>query len=216
MSDGLLLIGAAGLVGGQVLQQANGRSLGLLVRRPLPKQPANIRSYLTENSDDWPGRIAAIKPQTLICCIGTTMKKAGGQVQFRAVDQDLVLACARYARRLGAQHMIILTSVGASDHVDNHYLNTKGVVERELGKMGFDRLDILRPGLLRGDRREWRLAEYMGRAIVPLIDPMLVGSLRKFRSIAASDVAKAIWTLTCETQNGHFIHHFDDLMRLAD
>jgi uncharacterized protein YbjT (DUF2867 family) len=212
---GILLIGASGLVGSHIIAQAENRQLGVLVRRPIDGQSPNIREYLCDDGNDWPKRIAAIKPQQLVCCIGTTMKKAGGQVAFRAVDQHLVLACAQHAARSGARHMIVLTSVGASDRVDNIYLNAKGVVERELGKMGFDRLDIIRPGLLLGQRTESRAAEAVGQALAPIFNPMLMGPFRKFRAIPAATVARSIWRLTGISESGQFIHENEAINALA-
>jgi uncharacterized protein YbjT (DUF2867 family) len=213
--SGILLIGASGLVGSHIITQSGDRQLGLLVRRPMDGLSRNIREYLCEDSNDWPKRITAIKPQQLVCCIGTTMKKAGGQVEFRAVDQHLVLACAQYAARAGTRHLIVLTSVGASDRVDNIYLNAKGVVERELGIMGFDRLDIIRPGLLLGARTESRAAEAIGQALAPIFNPMLIGPFRKFRAIPAVTVARAIWALTGISESGRFIHENDGINALA-
>lgn len=211
----ILLVGATGLIGSHILAQAGSRELGILVRKPVTGLPATVRDYVCENSDDWPKRITAIKPDTLICCIGTTMKKAGGEVQFRAVDQHLVLACAGYARKSGARYMIIVSSVGASERVDNVYLNTKGVVERELTEMAFDRLDILRPSLLLGDRGESRSAEGIGKLMAPLFNPLLLGSTRKYRAIQAETVASAILKLSRETAPGRFVHHYDQIVALA-
>jgi uncharacterized protein YbjT (DUF2867 family) len=212
-----LLLGASGLIGSHIVAQAYNRELGVLVRKPIENLPSHIREYHCADSNDWPKRIRAIKPKQIICCIGTTMRKAGvgGQVQFRAVDQHLVLACAHYARLSGARHMIFVSSVGASERLDNIYLNAKGIVESELSKMGFERIDIIRPGLLLGKRPELRVGEAIGQAISPLINPLLVGSLRKFRSIPATSVAQSIWTLSEKSQSGRFIHYYDDLITLS-
>jgi uncharacterized protein YbjT (DUF2867 family) len=210
-----LLLGASGLVGSNIVALSGSRELGVLVRKPIDDLLPQIRQYQCADSDDWPERILEIKPQQLICCIGTTMKKAGGEGAFRAVDQHLVLACAEQARLAGTRHMIIVSSVGASDRVNTIYLNAKGIVERELGKMGFDRLDIIRPGLLLGGRTETRMGEAVGQAFTPFFNPLLAGSLRKYRSIGGNIVARAIWELTEKTQNGRFIHHYDELIALA-
>jgi uncharacterized protein YbjT (DUF2867 family) len=210
-----LLLGASGLVGSNIVAQGGYRELGVLVRNPIEAFPPQIREYLCTDSNEWPKRITVINPQQLICCIGTTMKKAGGQVAFRAVDQHLVLACAQSAQASGTRHMIFVSSVGASDRVDNIYLNAKGIVERELGKMGFDRLDIIQPGLLLGGRTETRPAEAIGQIFAPIFNLLLAGPMRKFRSIHADVVAKAIWTLAEKTEGGRFIHQYDDLIALA-
>ncbi len=215
MSDGLLLIGATGLVGSHVLDQAAGREIGILARRKPGHLSANIRAHIAESNDDWPNAISAFSPDCLICCIGTTVKKAGSSQQFRAVDHDLVIACAQAARDAGTRQMIVITAVGTNDGAKGLYLSTKAGVERALSQMGFDRLDIIRPSLLRGKRNESRFAESIWQRFALPLDRLMHGRMRKFRSISAKDVASAIWTLTGATQKGRFIHHFDELMRLA-
>ena len=86
----------------------------------------------------------------LACALGTTWKKAGkSETDFRAVDQHLVLACARAAKDAGMRQMIAVSSVGADAMAKNFYLKVKGETEQGLGRIGLQRLDILRPGLLR-------------------------------------------------------------------
>ena len=76
--------------------------------------------------------------------------KAGkDEAAFRAVDQDLVVACGRAAKAAGIRQMIAISSVGADMMAKNFYLKVKGETEQALGRIGLQRLDVLRPGLLR-------------------------------------------------------------------
>ena len=208
-----LLIGATGMVGTLVMQQANGRPLTALMRRAADA-PTGVNVEVADSAD-WPARITALRPDTLICCIGTTRRKAGSDEAFRAVDQHLVLAAAQAAADAGARQIIVMTSVGASAKSSNLYLNAKGLVQQGIAAMAFDRVDIVQPGLLIGDRGERRLAEGIAQFAAPLSDALMLGSLRKYRSIRGEVIARAIWALLGDATPGRFVHQHDDLMRLG-
>ncbi|WP_033073723.1 NAD-dependent dehydratase [Sphingopyxis sp. MWB1] len=211
----ILLIGATGLVGRAVIAAVD-RPLDILARRPLAGPGGADRPHVAPSAD-WPRIIAELAPDTLISCLGTTLRQAGSRAAFRAVDHDLLLASARAAYAAGARHMIAVSSVGASARSRNFYLRTKGEVEAALGAIGFDRLDILRPGLLTGARggpRRW--GEGLAMHAAPLTDALLRGRLRRYRSIPAERVARAIAALSRCTAPGVHVHENDAMRALAD
>jgi hypothetical protein len=89
-------------------------------------------------------------------------------------------------------------------------------MEDALGALGFDRLDLLRPGLLRGDRGpERRLGERIGILVSPLVNLVLRGRLDRYAAIDSALVAAAVARLAeCEAP-GRFVHHNRDIRRLA-
>ena len=215
-STDAMLIGATGLVGGAVVAHAGDRPLILIARRLVANLPPHYVQHVAPPGD-WPAIIATARPATLICCLGTTIRQAGSQAAFRAVDHDLVLAAAGAARRAGTAHMIVVSAVGASAKSRNFYLRTKGEAEDDLAALGFDRLDILRPGLLMGERQgPPRLGEGIAMAAAPFTDALLHGSLRRYRSIPADVVAKAIVALIDADAAGVYVHENDAMRRLAN
>ena len=219
----ILLVGATGMIGAAIVDQAGGARPGLhcLARRPLAHSaiPTTIAPPA-----DWPAVIARLAPATLICALGTTRAQAGSDAAFRAVDHDLVIAVAQAAHVAGTRHMIGVSSVGASAASRSLYLRTKGEVEQRLSSIGFDRLDLIRPGLLVGDRTgPRRTGEALAMTLGPVTDRLLHGGLRRYRSIAATTVARSIWTLCAVDDRGRdllkvhgtFIHYHDDIVRLA-
>jgi uncharacterized protein YbjT (DUF2867 family) len=150
-----------------------------------------------------------------VCCLGSTIRKAGSREAFLAVDRDLVLRMAAIARELGARQAIVVSSVGASAQSGNFYLRVKGETERALGDLGFERVDLLRPGLLLGERNESRPGEDVARVLTPFINPLLRGPLRRYRGIAASDVAAAAVALLGRDEPGRHDHENADLVALA-
>ena len=222
MSDArrrILLLGATGLVGGHVIaaaQQEGRIALLGLSRREIGFAPGTRMELVLADSEDWAEIVGMIAPDAVICALGTTRRKAGGNAAFRRVDHDLVLDAARAARAAGAQGFVHVSSVNADAGSRNFYIRTKGEVERELRALKFRRLDIVRPGLLRGARQDDpRPLESLGKAIAPLADLLLHGGKRKYRSIHGSDVAKAALNLSLEKAAGTFVHEHDALLRHA-
>lgn len=111
--------------------------------------------------------------------------------------------------------MIAISSVGASAKSANFYLSTKGKAEAALRALAFDRLDILRPGLLRGNREENRTGESLGIMLSPFTDSLMHGPLRRYRSIDSAVVAKAIANLALNGGEGQLIHENDAITALA-
>ncbi|MBW8369240.1 MAG: NAD(P)H-binding protein, partial [Arenimonas sp.] len=190
----VLLAGASGLVGSSVLElllsQAEGPRVLAPVRRPVgvrsPRLIAPVSSLSVDSDTELLETLRQEAPaiDAYVCCLGTTLKAAGSREAFLAVDRELVLRLAAMARALGARQAILVSSVGASAQSGNFYLRVKGETERALAEMGFERVDLLRPGLLLGDRSQSRPAEALARAVTPFTNPFLRGPLRRYRGIA--------------------------------
>lgn len=216
----IALVGATGLIGSQVIEACMGRSdvrLVAVARREV-KLPKGARMELfVADPDKWGEVFEALRPTALISALGTTWKKSGqSEEAFRAVDQDLVLATARAAKAAGIERMVSVSSVGADARSKNFYLRVKGEVENELSKVGFKRLDLLRPGLLKGPRdNDRRLGERLGIIASPLVDPLLNGKWRQYRSIDARTVAEGAIGLASRRAGGRFTHDNDGIRRAA-
>ena len=216
----ILIAGATGLVGNRVMEAAVGREdlrLVALTRREAPMPPGARMDMLVADTGRWDEAVAQVTPAAAICALGTTWRKAGrDEAAFRAVDEELVLRFARAALTAGARNFVFVSSVGADPQAKAFYLRTKGQVEERLRKLGFQRLDILRPGLLRGPRNgERRLAERICTLASPVANLLLHGSRRPYRAIDARTVARAALQCAGEKARGTFVHEYDALCRLA-
>ena len=215
----IALVGATGLIGMSLIRLAVGRSdirvVGI-ARREAALPPGARMELLVADPENWGDAIAAANADVLVSALGTTWRKAGkDEAAFRAVDETLVLACAKAAKAAGLRQMIAISSVGADPESKNFYLRVKGEVEQKLGKVGLPRLDVLRPGLLRGAREELRPAEKLAMMASPLADLFLHGAYTKYRSIKAEAVARAIVGLTREKMAGRFVFEHDAILRAA-
>lgn len=192
----LLVAGATGLVGSLALRHALADprvtaaiSLG---RRPAAAGDAKLVQAIADFAHL--DAIAADIPpaDAAICALGTTIRQAGSRPAFHAVDHDAVLAFARLAKAKQARRFAVVSSVGASSRAGNFYLATKGRMEDGLQAIGFERLTILQPSFLVGDRREKRPGEGYATAFAQWISPLLLGGWRRYRPIAADAVARAL------------------------
>jgi uncharacterized protein YbjT (DUF2867 family) len=209
----ICLVGSTGLTGWTLIERAVGRPdirLIAMSRRHLSLPEGARMVVVVSEPEGWPQAIAESKTRVLVCALGTTMKKVGNdEAAFRAVDRDLVLMCARAAKAAGIEHMIVVSSVGAASGSKNFYLRVKGETEEALARLRFRRLDIVRPGLLRGRRGELRLLERMAMWFSPLIDLFLRGKNSKYRSIKVDVLADAILALAKEKAGGRFVHEHE-------
>ena len=215
----LVLVGATGLIGTTLMQRAVGREryrLTAIARREVALPEGARMELLVADAADWGEAIAAANASVIVIALGTTWRAAGrDEAAFRAVDKDLVLASAQAAKSAGVRQCIVVSSVGALASSGNRYLRVKGEVEEALAKLRFERLDILRPGLLRGPRAERRPAERLAMLASPLADSLLHGGARKYRSVRATTMADAILAFAVEKPRGRFTHEHDAIVRAA-
>jgi uncharacterized protein YbjT (DUF2867 family) len=217
MKQTIAIAGGSGLVGRQAadLLAGEGYEVHLVSRRPSEPLNALMQEHVAATGD-WPLIVGNIKPSVAISCLGTTIRTAGSRDAFRAVDLDLVLAFAQSSHDAGSRHFITVSSVGAMPASSNFYLKTKADMEQGLRSIGFQRLDIMRPSLLTGGRRdEHRPGEALGVMLSPITDMLMIGSLNKYASTPSDRLAKAITVLASRNDHGVFIHENDSIRTLA-
>lgn len=190
----VVLAGATGLVGREILKgllaDDSVKAIHALGRRALSPHPK-----LTSHVVDFAALPALPSVDEAYLALGTTIKMAGSQSAFRAVDFDANLAVARAALAVGARRVGLVSAMGADAHSRIFYSRVKGELEDALAALGFEGLVIARPSMLVGDRealgqpvrRGERIAMYAGALLGPLIPA-------NYRPIAASDVARALLT----------------------
>ncbi|MDA9120606.1 NAD(P)H-binding protein [Flavobacteriales bacterium] len=145
------------------------------------------------------------------CALGTTIATAGSQDAFYHVDHDLVIDFANNAKEAGAKTFVLVSSVGANPKTSNFYLKVKGETEKDLEAIGFDSLIILRPSMLMGQRKEFRFGELIGQGVMTLFNPLMLGSLSKYKGIQGKTVANAMIKLGKENLKGVHVLEGNDL-----
>jgi uncharacterized protein YbjT (DUF2867 family) len=187
----VLLAGASGMVGREVLRQALADPrVGEVVaptRRPLAADP-KLRNPVVD-FDDLPAEAAWWEVDAVICALGTTIRAAGSQAAFRKVDHNYPLAVARHALAHGASAFVLTSASGADADSRIFYSRTKGELERSLRALGYGSLCLVRPGLLGGEREPRRPLEHAGMKLLGAIGPLLP---RRYRVVPAERVAATL------------------------
>ena len=198
MKNEFLVFGASGLTGGYFLKEIKdrGKEFRLFNRELMENESKeNQTLYSSKNIPEFP------EAKTLVICIGypldflelILMPKEKKQI-FTSVDLDLVLELAKKAYKNNIQNILVISAVGANKSSPNFYLKTKGVMEEEIRKIGFNTIIFARPGHLLGPRDISRvdvfvrLIEFFGN----IFSFMYVGPLRKYKNISAKTVANVL------------------------
>lgn len=220
----VMILGATGLTGGKVLEGLLARtevsSVIAPVRRSLPLKHAKLEQHEIDfdHLDDHSELFAV---DAIICCLGTTIKKAGSRQQFRKVDYGYPLKTAELGRTHGAKAFVLMSAIAASSSSTVFYNRVKGELEDAVKALDYPCLSIYQPSLLLGERKERRTAEAVGIKALPLINRALIGPLEKFRGIGADTVARAMVNEVCalaqQPPAGPMvrIHEHPDIVALA-
>lgn len=183
----VLLLGATGLVGRELLtlllDDPTIARVVVLARRPTGTTHAKLTEHQIDLSAMNETHFADI--DQIFCALGTTMKTAGSEEQFRLVDHDLPLLAARTGLAAGAHHYLLVSALGANRHSRFFYNRVKGDVEADILALGYRSVTIARPSLLLGSRDEFRLGERLAARLGWLM-PL------RTKPIAARDVARAL------------------------
>jgi len=192
----VILAGASGLIGRALLDLllAPGRSdrVAVLMRRPLAPPRSDPRlSVRTGELAALAGEASGVRD--VYIALGTTIKVAGSEAAFRAVDFDLVVAVARAARSAGATRLAVVSALGANARSAIFYNRVKGEAEDALKTLGYESLVIAQPSLLIGDRAALGQPTRSGEQFAArFFAPVMPWIPARVRPIAAATVAKAM------------------------
>ena len=193
MTKNALVIGSTGLVGSLLVNELIAKNISTIAvtRRPI-KNNSYSNSLLEVDFNSAIDNKKITPCDHIYICLGSTIKKAGSQKAFRKVDFEYSLEFAKIAKNMGAKKISLVSSVGANCNSKNFYLRVKGELEEAINNLDYDQINIYRPSLLIGTRDETRFLEKMGQNLSFLINLLLWGFLKKYRSINASRLATCI------------------------
>ena len=189
----VVLAGATGLVGQSILAgllaDATVGEVHVVARRASLISHAKLRAHVVDFTD------LPVFPAVdeVYLALGTTIRLAGSQAAFRAVDLDANLAVARAARAAGATRAGLVSAMGADARSSVFYNRVKGELEDALPALGFDALVVARPSLLLGDRaalgQPARLVEALSMRVARVLAPLIP---QNYRAIDVTQVALAL------------------------
>lgn len=213
-----IVFGGTGLVGkaliDELLKSDNYDEVKVFVRSKAGfTESSKIKVFVADF--DLPGSFTAnITGDDLFISLGTTIKKAGSVKRMEQIDRDLPVSLAGSARNNGVKRIAVVSSIGADKNSSNYYLRIKGEMEQGILALDFETTAIVRPSLLLGARKERRIGEQAGKAVIRILGLFLVGKFRKYRGIEGRDVAKAMLSILQKSQ-GREIYESDKIQKIA-
>jgi len=189
MTRTALIAGATGLVGSHLLEQLlldeHWDRVIAVGRRPVDRAAPKLEQVIVPFPEI--GDLPAA--DDVFSCLGTTIKVAGSQEAFRAVDHDAVVNLAASAQRSGATQFLHVTALGASSGSRIFYNRVKGDTERDVAASGIPTTVAFRPSMIDGERPDAsRPGESLGLVAMRAVGPLL----GKYRPNKASDIAAAM------------------------
>jgi len=210
-----IITGATGLVGNLILQEVLRddyfSEVRIFVRKPTGISNPKLKEIVSPMRDI-DALSSEIQGDILFNALGTTLKKAGSKEEQRRIDRDLPVAFARIASKNGVRMMLNISSVGASMN-GGFYLKTKAEMENGTKKFFPETVFHFRPGLLIGDRKEFRLSEKIAFGVMKIIDPILTGKSKKYRSMPAVKLARAMVNVSKNPEGKPTVLYFPEIMK---
>jgi uncharacterized protein YbjT (DUF2867 family) len=211
------IVGATGLIGSHLYEllkeDRSFQVIRLIVRRPVSKGDPSTEVKLVDFNDAESIMLAIEGSDVVFCTVGTTKKKVRGDKEaYRAVDYDIPVRLARFAKMRGCEHFILVSAIGANSKSSNFYLRLKGEVEEAVKEAGLNSVHILRPSMLLGHREEFRLGEKIGKTLMKATSFLWPARLRP---VHARDVARAMLAISKQNRPGYFVYEYTGIKTLA-
>ncbi|MBD1363431.1 NAD(P)H-binding protein [Mucilaginibacter sp. ZT4R22] len=209
-----IIVGASGLVGSELLtillNHAEYDEVLVLVRKELPVTHKKL-AQLVIDFDELHQYAASIAGHAVFSCLGTTNAKTPDKTQYRKIDHDYPLQIAQLAHANGVKQFHLVSAIGANSKSSAFYIKLKGELEDDLKTVGLESLHIYQPSMLYGGRKEHRALENIFIGLFKVVDHVLIGGLRKYRSISGETVANAMYKNSLKATPGTHTYTFDNI-----
>ena len=194
-----LVFGASGLVGSQLvsllIKSSDYGKIKLFVRSPIKFDSSKVEVIQTD-FNNLSNYINVIKGDDCFFCIGTTKKNSPDKNEYKRIELEIPKEIGHISKLNLVKSFSFVSSGYANPKHSGDYLRYKGLVEEELKRLQFDKLGILRPSFLIGERKENRIGEKIGILIFKILSPIFIGPIKKMKPIQANIVAKAMLNIS--------------------
>jgi uncharacterized protein YbjT (DUF2867 family) len=218
MQKTALIAGASGLIGSQLLPLllASDRYTKVIAvgRRPIPQVHPKLEQRVLD-FDKLEEHAMGLIADDVYCCLGTTMQQAGSKDAFYRVDYLYVVTLAALTARNFAVQLLLVSAMGADATSRIYYNRVKGEAEEAVRQLPFRAIHLFRPSLLLGERNQKRTGEQIGAVLLRLLNPVLLGPLRKYRAVPGAVVAQAMVWAAKEDSSGVHVYPSDEISRRA-
>lgn len=218
MKKTAIVLGASGLTGSYVLERllADNDYDKVIVfnRRTLGLSHTKLTEYIIGFSE-LEHQKEHFKADVVFCCIGTTKAKTPNKTLYRQIDYGIPVTAAKLCKTNSIDTFLVISAMGANKNSAVFYNKTKGEMEATVLAKQIRFTYILRPSLIKGNRPEARAGEDAANRLMKIINPLLVGALRKYRAIDAKTIAKAMLRLAMDKPTERKIILSDEIELLA-
>jgi uncharacterized protein YbjT (DUF2867 family) len=217
MKNTYTIIGSTGLIGSELLKlmltDESVSTIRLINRRYLDFENNKIQQKIIDFQDERAFRDAIAGSDAVFVCVGTTIKKVkGDKTAYRKVDHDIPVNAARFCAETEVGKLLIVSSIGANSKSRNFYTKLKGEMEAAVAGFDLPNTWFFRPSMLLGARKEFRLGERIGKALMkPLSFLMPVN----YKPVQAALVAKAMLLEAKGSVNGQKVVHLKEIKQLV-
>lgn len=213
-----IITGATGLIGNDLLHLLLDHpaytKVTTIVRKEIPLQHPKL-VQLVADFNRLENHQEDIKGDVVFCALGTTKSKTPDQEQYRKIDYQYPLDIAFIAQQNGISQYHLVSALGANEKSAIFYSKLKGELERDLKSIPFKSVHIYRPSLLDGSRKEYRSAEHFMIGLMRFLNPLLIGGLKKYRSIKIEKVSSAMLKQSLKPLDGIFTYNSDEIEELG-
>ncbi len=203
-----IIIGATGLTGNillnKLLSDDRYSKIKIFTRKPLRLENKKVTEILC-NLIDAESYKDNFFGDEVYCCIGTTLKKTPDKELYKKIDYGIPVNAAKLCKVNEISSFLVMSSMGANASSSVFYSRTKGEMEQAVLEQNIENTYILRPSIISGNRVERRIGEKVGIVVIKLMQPLLIGSLKKYRAIEAETIATAMIELANNGSNRQII-----------
>lgn len=199
-----IILGATGLTGShlmdELLKDDRYEKIKVFTRSSLETTHPKLVEYkvdllrLTEQKENFTA-------DEVFCCIGSTKKKTPNEQMYEKVDVEIPSVAAKLSKENGIATFVVISALGADRESRFFYNKMKGKMEAQVLQQKIKHTYILRPSLISGKRKEKRTFEFLWKQLMKVANLFMMGSLKKFRSISAENIAKAMIVLANAPQD---------------
>ena len=213
-----IILGATGLTGGillnNLIEDNSFEKIKLFSRKSVSIKSDKIEQYLIDvlQLEKYKNKFIA---DVVFCCVGTTAAKTKDIVKYKQIDYGIPVTAVKIAKENNIDTFVVISSMGANASSTTFYSKTKGEMERDVLRQNIKNTYIVRPSLIGGHRNEFRIGERIGKGVMSLLNPMFLGSLKKYKMIHPEKIASCMQKLA-KIELDQSIFSSDEIVEIAN
>ena len=218
MKKTAIILGATGLTGSNLLQKLINddryNSIKLFSRSKIDGLPTKVTQFIGNllKLEDFKADFTA---DEVFCCIGTTAKKTPDKNLYKKIDYGIPVGAAKLAKENKIDTFLVVSAMGANKKSSVFYNKTKGEMENDVLLQNIQKTTILRPSLIGGERKDFRILEQIGLSVFKIIQPLFIGKLKNYKIIDANNIAQAMVQLANNKNHTEVIITSNEIINLS-